>query len=131
MSKIRKKNEFFLATFNTICHFRLLLKLAVPCALWGVDISWTTGVCVKSNVDRNILLLSLNVSRAHIDIRNIVWTNFTPQERKKIFVFWRIWISYYFNKICVKKNVLLKKLYQIHIYHLFILRLFHWNHFIL
>lgn len=36
MSTIRMKKKdsvLFSAIFNTICHFRLLLKLAVPCAL--------------------------------------------------------------------------------------------------
>jgi len=61
----------FLLFFNTICYLRLLLKLAVSYVHYEVLISveWPAYMCVKSNVDRNILLSSGNVWRAHIYIR--------------------------------------------------------------
>jgi hypothetical protein len=61
---------FLLLFFNIIRHSRLLLKLAVSYVHYEVLISveWPAYMCVKSNVDRNKLLSSRNVWRAHIYI---------------------------------------------------------------
>lgn len=102
----KNKISRFRTTFNTICQCRLLLKFVIPSMLGGVDISWTTSryVCVLSQMSlETFRLSSLNVSRAHFDSEEIVWTNFTPQF---LLFFLSLARGYYNLSSCIMQNTI-------------------------